>query len=318
MIPVYAGVDLGGTTVKAGLVDSEGHILTETKVPSLSKKGPDQILNNIVEVIQVLLKQNADYQLAGVGAGMPGQIDVKRGIVIQGVNLSVWKNVPAVEMLSRVLKVPVMLDNDANVAALAEYAFGAGQGKHFMLMVTLGTGVGSGFVLDGTLYHGAADIAGELGHMKICMDGELCSCGDAGCLEAYIGTKGLLNQARKKIEQGALTTLRDIAQESLMPIDIAMAAESGDKTAVDILCTAGKRLGFSLANVNNLLNLDRVVVGGGVANAGEWILKSARDTLKRRSLPACSETIDLVSASLGEKAGLIGAASLIILKENKT
>ncbi len=315
MKSAYAGVDLGGTTVKVGLVDTEGNILTETKVPSQSAKGAEQILNNIVEVIQVLLNQSSDYQLKGVGAGMPGQIDVNRGIVIQGFNLSAWRNIPAVEILNHHLNVPVILDNDANVAALAEYMFGAGQGKHFMLMVTLGTGVGSGFVLDGKLYHGASDIAGEFGHMKICMDGELCSCGDTGCLEAYIGTKGLLNQVRKEIDQGSQTSLRDIDAESLMPKDVAAAAESGDKTAADILHRAGTVLGFALANVNNILNLDRVVVGGGVANAGEWILKSARDTLKKRSLPACSETIDLVPASLGEKAGLIGAASLIILKE---
>lgn len=316
MIPVYAGVDLGGTTVKIGLVDKQGNILVENKVPSKSHEGAEQILKNIVHVIQELLKQNSDYILEGVGAGMPGQIDVQKGIILEGVNLFAWRNIPAVAILSHLLNVPVKLDNDANVAALAEYAFGAGQGKDFMLMVTLGTGVGSGFILDGKLYHGSTDIAGEFGHMKIFIDGEPCTCGDYGCLEAYIGTKGLQKQVQKKIKEGCQTSLSQISPNQLMPKDISIAAEAGDEIAKEILQKTGEYLGFALANVNIVLNLSRVVVGGGVANAGECILKPARETLRRRSLSASAETIDVVPASLGEKAGLIGAASLVILKEN--
>lgn len=315
MIPVYAGVDLGGTTAKIGLVDSQGSILIENKVPSKGDKGADQILKNVVDVIQELLKSDSDYALKGVGAGMPGQIDVKNGIILEGVNLSAWRNVPAVDILTDFLQVPVKLDNDANVAALAEYAFGAGQGRHFMLMITLGTGVGSGFVLDGNLYHGATDVAGEVGHMKIFIEGQSCTCGDNGCLEAYIGTRGLQNQVQQKIAQGCQTSLRDIHPDKLMPKDITLAAEAGDAIAKDILQQTGEYLGFALANLNNVLNLDRVVVGGGVANAGDWILNPAREMLKKRSLSSCTETIDVVPASLGEKAGLIGAASLVILKE---
>ncbi len=310
MTEAYAGIDVGGTQVKIGFVNSEGEVLVQTKIDTLADSGYEPILQRIAETVHTLQKDHPEYTLKAAGVGMAGQLNVKEGILIETQNLSGWDNVPMGQILKDKLQLPVFIDNDATVAAWGEFLFGAGKGTSHMLMVTLGTGVGGGLILNGKLFHGANDVAAEFGHTKIAIDGPMCACNRQGCLEAFIGTRGLLNRVNGKIFSGWKSTLSNIPREKLTPKDISEAALKGDEVANDVLRETGEYLGLALSNVANLLNLEIVVVGGGVANAGDLIFEPARKVMFQKALTVHAETISLVPASLGESAGLIGAAAL--------
>ena len=238
---------------------------------------------------------------------------VTEGIYVEGPNLPDWKDFPVVSVLGEKLDLPVVVDNDANMAALGEYTYGAGQGCTDMMMVTLGTGVGSGLILDGRLYRGVHDTAGEFGHTTIQFEGPVCNCGRKGCVEAYIGTNGILAALKAKLETGRSSVLKEMEFEKIMPKDIGMAAERGDALAVEVLHDVGYALGVGCGNVANLLNLERIVVGGGVSAAGDFILEPARKGCRDMAMQVQGETIQIIPASLGNKAGFIGAACLAML-----
>jgi glucokinase len=310
---LYIGMDLGGTNIKAGLVTGDGKILEEREVATEVQGGVDHVLNRMAEVIRGLARTSGQVKVKGAGVGLAGQINVKRGIYHSGPNFPGWSNVPVASELEKRADVPVVIDNDANLAALGEYAFGAGRGVTEMLMVTLGTGVGGGLILNGQLYHGASDAAGEVGHTSIHPDGPVCACGRRGCLEAYVGTRGILCRLKEKLDSGAETVLRQKAYNSIAPKDIGMAAEKGDRIAAEVLQETGDILGFGLANFADILNIERIVVGGGVANAGDLILQPAREALQREALKVVGDACTIVKAELGNTAGLVGAARAAML-----
>jgi glucokinase len=268
------------------------------------------MLKRAAVTIQQLIQNQGECGLKGVGIGTAGSVNVERGILYEAPNMQKWKDQPFGEMLSGELGVPVVVDNDANVAAWGEYAYGAGQGTRHMLLVTLGTGVGGGLVLDGRPYRGAVDAGGEFGHTLIDYNGWMCNCGGKGCVEAYVGTKGILRQVREGLESNPDSLLSKIDPDQMMPVDVSNAADQGDKLALHVLEQTGIYLGYGLANAVNLLNIQRVVVGGGVSKAGDRILKPARETMKANSLRVLAECVDLVPAKLGNSAGLVGAAWL--------
>ncbi|HDQ44485.1 MAG TPA: ROK family protein [bacterium] len=302
-----AGIDVGATYVKIGLVSSGGKIVRKTQIPSKIHAPAAEMLGRTAETIRQMMTEDG-YELAGIGIGTAGQVDVDKGILHEAPNMPDWKEVPVGDILGGHLDMPVVLDNDANVAAWGEYAFGAGRGTRFMLMVTLGTGVGGGMVLDGRPYRGITNAAGEFGHSTLDMDGWVCGCGRRGCVEAYVGTQGFKRQVAEKLKAGRTSLLTRIDPEVLMPVDISRAADEGDALAVEVFRDTGVYLGHAIADVVNLLNLERVVIGGGVAKAGERILGPARETVHAICLRVPSNAVEIVPAQLGNDAGIIGAA----------
>ena len=305
---LYIGIDLGGTNIKGGLVTGAGQILEEKNVPTEVSGGVEHVLSRMAGVIRYLIQSAGKIPVKGAGIGFPGQLSVKKGLYFSGPNLPGWNNVPVVFELEKRVGIPVVIDNDANLAALGEYAFGGGKGVSEMLLVTLGTGVGGGIILNGQLYHGVTDAAGEIGHTSIHMEGWRCACGRAGCLEAYVGTQGILRRLKERLETGVESVLRKQPFETITPKDIGMAGVAGDAVAVQVLKETGEILGFGLANLANILNIEKTVIGGGIANAGALILRPAAESLHRESLPVVSQGCTLVKAELGNKAGLVGAA----------
>ncbi|MCK5145810.1 ROK family protein [bacterium] len=306
---LFIGIDLGGTDIKGGLVDNAGKIVFETKIPTEAKKGPEHIFDRMSQLIQTL-RDGAEAIVAGIGMGVPGQVDVDAGVLVEAPNLPGVDRFPVMDFLRERIDIPVILDNDANVAALGEHAFGAGQGVQHMLMITLGTGVGGGLILNGQVFRGAMGGAGEFGHMVVEADGELCGCGRQGCVEAYVGTAGLLRAVEQRLSNGEASSLAGISSEKRRPKDLGDAAEAGDTVAREVFSTAGHLLGIAMGNVANLLNLERIVIGGGVAAAGERILGPARVGFAETALKVSLKSLEIVPAQLGNAAGLVGAARL--------
>ncbi len=315
---MFIGIDLGGTNIKGGLVNSEGIILEEKDIPTEVQGGVDHVLSRMADVIRSLVKSAGKIPIRGAGIGCPGQINVKRGIYHQGPNFPGWDGVPIVFELEKRVGIPIVIDNDANLAALGEYAYGGGKGVAGMILVTLGTGVGGGIILDGALFHGISDAAGEIGHTSIHMQGPVCACGRRGCLEAYVGTKGILSRMKQKLADGSKSVLSGKPSDTITPKDIGMAAAGGDAPAVEVLRETGDILGFGLANLANLLNVEKIVVGGGIANAGDFILKPAQAALDREALPVVREVCRVVKAELGNSAGLVGAARAAMIAFSNT
>lgn len=308
---VYLGVDLGGTTMSIGLLQSNGNIIFQSHTASKVHDGSQSALNQIIRTTEDIKRQlNSGMEITAMGIGIAGKVDTNNGVLIEATNLPNWHNVPLGEHLSKALQIPVKVDNDANVAALGEFFYGAGEKQNSMLMVTLGTGVGGGLILDGKLYSGIDGIAGEMGHMIIDIDGPVCNCGKQGCVEAFCGAKGILNRYLDKAQSKSGSLLKDINPDELTPKDISQAAIDGDPLAIETFDEVGMYLGVALANIANMLNIEIVVVGGGVANAGELILKPARKSLIEHALNVPGNRMKIVQATLGDRAGMIGASRL--------
>lgn len=308
---VFCGVDLGGTSVNIGLVTPEGEIVVSRNLPSQVEKGTEWVVGRIVTVIQEIA-ENSDppLRIRGVGVGVAGLVNARSGVLKEATNFPGWRNVPLAMLLSRRLRLPVFMDNDANVAALGEYSFGAGRGYAHMLMVTLGTGVGGGLILDGMIYRGADGAAGEFGHMTIDKNGVLCACGRRGCVEAYVGTRGIVREALERRGQFPESPLQRYDAAELTPKLIYEHAVRGDQASIAVFRAVGEYLGIALGNVANLLNIQLVVIGGGVALAGDLLLESARLKLRESALNWGDNDVLVALAQLGERAGVVGAASL--------
>jgi len=314
MADLFIGVDVGGTNIKAGLVTEDGVILTEKKVPTHADKGHEYILKHIAGIVNDLKKGE---NVKGAGIGMPGQVDFKRGIFLAGPNLPGCRNVHIVEAMEKELSMPVILDNDANLAALAEFSAGAAKGFDSGMLVTLGTGVGGGIIINGEIFHGASGAAGEFGHIIVKTDGPVCSCGRRGCVEAFAGTPALLRSLQEKLDKGRVSVLKDVPPDKRTPKLLSEAAQKGDEAAIEVFSEAGFYLGVGLANVINLLELQRIVVGGGVANAGNFILDPARESFYKTALKDSVKGVEIVPAKLGNSAGLVGAAEMVKRKVRK-
>lgn len=309
------GVDFGGTNIKVGLVDPHGRLARSLVVPSRRFGRPDAFIDAISGAVESVAGGAGvrPSQLRGVGVGAPGTVDVQRGVVHACVNVGGWRDVPLRRHLERRLRCRCAVDNDANVLTLGEWRFGAGRGASQLVGITLGTGIGGGLLFGGRLVRGASGSAGEIGHMVIDRRGPRCGCGRRGCLEALIGTAAIVRMARQAIRQGAepLRTLARKAQGRVVPRMVGRAARAGDRLAREVWEEFGRRLGIGLANVVNVLNPDRIVVGGGVANNWALFAPALRRTLRADALEVPARTVRVVRASLGDPAGIIGAAVLV-------
>ncbi len=295
------GIDLGGTNLKVALLDLKYNIKDREVLGTRSFLEKEELISGIVYSINRIIKYNSldKTDILGVGLGLPGPVDARQGVVHFLPNVPGWKEVRLREILKKRTGLAVFLDNDAKVMALAEHRLGAAKGFNNVLCMTLGTGIGGGIIIEGKLYRGFNNAAGEVGHLPINERGSSCNCGRSGCLEAYIGNSRILNAARKEFK-------KTISLEEL-----SLLAAKGNRSAIRIWRRVGKRLGFALAGVVNILNLDAVVMGGGVSNAGRVLFDSAKESLQNQAMSVQGGHVRIFRAKLGNDAGLIGAAIMV-------
>ncbi|MDH7515641.1 MAG: ROK family protein [Bacteroidota bacterium] len=322
---IVIGIDIGGTEIKAGLVslgagetpqnaDSGERVLHRLAVPTNATGGPSAVIEAVHRVVGELLRLSSDCgNAARIGIGVPGSVDHESGVVLCPPNLPGWERVPLARIVEAKWGMPVSIDNDANCAALAEARFGAGRGHRSFIALTLGTGVGSGIVLDGALYRGERGFGGEFGHMTIDYNGPQCNCGNTGCVEAYIGGAYIPGRARSYLAHHPESTLYGRALEepgSLTPKILADAAASGDEGARAFLRETGELLGIAVASAVNLLDIHVFVIGGGIAGAGEPLFAGIASSARSHVLSVHRESIRILPARLGNEAGMLGAAAL--------
>lgn len=311
------GIDVGGTNVKIALVDDNGKIIYSNSVPTYAKMGYEYTVNNIKQAIKDLMKETntTPSDIEGIGFDFPGQVDCKTGVVKLAPNIPGWVNVPIAQMIEDEFHIPTRIDNDVRCAALGELKFGAGRGCENFICITVGTGIGSGIVINGKVVRGATNAAGELGHIKLQMNGgPICGCGDTGCLEAFASGPAIVAMAQEYIKGGKSTKFREMAAVEggeITPYMVAKAAEEGDPVAKRIFEIVGEYIGIGLTSVINFLNPERVIIGGGVAESGELLLGPIRKTIKERAMVVAGNAVEIVPAQLGNSAGVIGASMLI-------
>ena len=298
---MYAiGIDLGATFVKIGLVDNRGKVYFRRKIKTPLGADKTLLIDSIVNNVKDIIKESGKA-VSGIGIGVPGPVDSKKGIVHYFPNIKGWKEVPLKAMLEKKLGLTVMLDNDVNAMSLGEFVFGAGKGSRNIVCLTLGTGVGGGIIIDSKLYRGGSMTAGEIGHMPINETGPICNCGGIACLERYIGNRYILERAEKIF--GNSVTLERVSE----------LAGLGDKKALAIWTDVAEKLSVALSQVVNLLNPDKIVIGGGVSKAGPFILNPLKKEIRKRAMKDQAAHVKIVPAKLGADAGIIGASLLFTI-----
>ena len=308
------GVDVGGTNVKIALVSDEGKIIYSNSIPTRAEMGYEYTVNSMKDAIRELLKEtnSQSKDIEGMGFGFPGQIDCQKGVVRLAPNIPGWVDVPIAEIMQKEFKITTKVDNDVRCAALGELNFGAGKGCQNLVCITVGTGIGSGLIVNGKLVRGASNAAGEIGHIKLDMTGgPLCGCGDRGCLEAFASGPSIVAMAEEYIKGGKSTKYRELANPDITPYIVSVAAQQGDAVAKRIFTIIGEYIGIGLASVVNLLNPEKIIIGGGVAAAGDILLNPIKETLVKRAMPISGAAVEVVPAQLGNTAGVIGASLLI-------
>lgn len=311
-MPLAIGVDVGGTKVAAGVVDDDGAVLAECRTDTPAEDAA-ATLDAIVGAIE---KLRGDHAVAAVGVGAAGFVDRDRTTVLFAPNVSGWDDEPLRARLRERIDLPVVIENDANAAAWGEYRFGAGRGAEPLVLVTVGTGIGSGIVVDGAVLRGHWGVAAEAGHMAVVRDGEPCGCGGRGCWERYASGGALtrLAQARARSEPERAAALLELGGGDASAIEgehVTVAASAGDPLARELFDTVGEWLGLGLANLAAILDPQRFVVGGGAADAGELLLAPARQAFAEHLTgQAHRPHAQIVAAALGSRAGLVGAADL--------
>lgn len=309
------GIDVGGTNVKIALVDGDGKIIYSNSVPTYAQMGYEYTVNNIKQAIRELMKETntEPKDIQGIGFDFPGQVDCKTGVVKLAPNIPGWVNVPIAQMIEDEFHIPTRIDNDVRCAALGELKFGAGRGCENFVCITVGTGIGSGIVINGKVVRGAANAAGEIGHIKLQMeDGPLCGCGDTGCLEAFASGPSIVAMAHEYLKGGKSAKFRELAGDGeITPYIVAKAAEAGDPVAKRIFEIMGYYIGMGLTSVINLLNPEKIIVGGGVAECGDLLLDPIRRTVNERAMVVQRQSVEIVPAELGNSAGVIGASMLV-------
>lgn len=319
---MIVGVDLGGTSIKLALLTNDGEFIEKWEVPTDKSESGIHIPKTIAAAIESKLKEinKTKEDVAGIGIGAPGSVRLEDGLIFAAVNLG-WVNFPLKAKLEEESGIPVIVDNDANIAAVGEMWKGAGNGAKDVVMVTLGTGVGGGVIVNGRVVHGISGAAGEIGHITVQPDhGILCNCGKYGCLETISSATGIARIANEKVQLATKETiLKEKASHNLLTTkDVFEAYSKGDEVAEEIVNQVMRYLALGLAGVGNTLNPENIIIGGGVSNAGELILKPLKKYFDQFAFTTVRETTKLSIAKLGNDAGAIGAAYLVrqlILKE---
>lgn len=315
----YLGVDIGGTNIRAAVVDSGGRILGEARRPALAESGLRAAVGRAIQAIEEAL-ENAGFttrEVLAIGAGVPGAHRSREGITIFSPNFADSRNVQILQPIKEAFGLPAFMLNDVAVQTLGEHRFGAGQGYSQVVMITLGTGIGGGAVIDGELRIGHTEGFAEVGHMTIEPDGPPCTCGNRGCWEALAARDAIVRRAVDKIQKGRQTAIADMVDfrlGSITPALIVRCADQGDAVAVEVLAETGYYLGIGIANLIQLYNPEVLVIGGGIAQAGRWLFETMTRTVRVRAHMVPASTCRIVPAHLGDDAGVIGAAALASLE----
>lgn len=310
------GIDVGGRSAKMAVVAADGAILARRSVPTLASTDAQELLNRLHTGVNALKEEahRNGWEAAAIGLGWPGLVDRQRGTVAYATNLGSLDGYPLRSALEQQSGLPVAMDNDVNCAALGEYAFGAGQGSRRMFCVAIGTGVGAALIVDGELVRITFGGLGDPGHIIVNPDAlERCTCGGRGCLEHFVSAPALERRATA-LASGTAGPLADLLKErgALAAADISAAAQAGDPVAITVLQEAARWLGVALASWANLFSPDRVVIGGGVGNAGELLLAPTRRWLREYGMPFLTSELEVISAARPDDAGILGAAKMAL------
>lgn len=311
------GVDIGGTNTVVGTLPEDGsQVYGLQKEPTFGGNGPEGSVEQIARMVEASRRQTSDavgraIEIAGVGIGAPGPLNTTTGVVLLTPNLG-WRNFPLRDKVMEAVGLPAALDNDANCAVFGEWWRGAAQGTSLAIGLTIGTGIGGGVVLDGKLFHGSRDIAGEFGHMSIDSTGRRCGCGNYGCLEAYASGNAIASRAVEGIEAGAPSRLPDYVDGNLDAITaytVYQAAQEGDEYAREVIKDTARFLGTGVANLINIFNPEIVVIMGGVTQAGDELFRPLRAEVARRAFKPAVEGLKIVPGALPGRAGVYGAVA---------
>jgi len=319
--PFFLGIDLGGTNIKSGVVDDEGRVLSSISLKTEADKGPEAGLDNLIAAgNQAVERSGLDWERIGcVGLGSPGTMDIEAGMLLEPPNLHGWDNLPVRQLLSDRLAKPVVLQNDGNAAAYGEYWVGAGKNTHSLVMFTLGTGVGGGIVIGGTILQGRHSHGGECGHIIIeAENGRLCSCGGYGHLEGYASATALVQRAIEALQASAdASLLRSINPEDLSSRAISEAAQDGDQVARLLMRETAHYLAVGAVSLMHTIDPDIVVFGGGMIAAGLPFLEDIRGGIRAMAFPVPAARTRIEYALLGGEAGFIGAAGCARAESNR-
>lgn len=320
----YIGCDLGGTNLRAAVVDvDEGVVIHQQSIPTLARQGHAAVMQRMAELIDTTIQAAgfSKQEIEGIGIGVPGVLDLERGETLFLPNLpGTWPHVPLRDTITRLTNIPTSLLNDARSITFGEWKHGSGKGFHTVAVFTIGTGVGGGLVINNQLLMGFGGSAGELGHITINFNGPRCGCGNYGCLEAYASGPAIAAMGMKAVAQGLTTQIGELCQYDLnriTPALIAQAARNGDKIAQDIYQQAGYYFGVAAAILCASVSPQRIIVTGGVSNAGDLLLEPMRKTMQERVFIMPVEKVEIVLGKLGDNAGVLGAASWAALQKHK-
>ena len=310
------GVDLGGTNIVAGALAEDGsEVIALRSEPTRADQGADAVVDRIVRMIDTVIAETIAQtgarrdDMIGVGVGAPGPLDRERGIVVTTPNLG-WTNFPLRDVVAERTRLPVRIDNDANCATLGEWWLGAARGASNVIGMTIGTGIGGGIILGGRLYHGASDVAGEIGHATIDITGRRCKCGNYGCLEAYASGPSIADRAREALTGDDILMVKMAGGDpaKITAATVYEAAKKGDDVALDVVRETSRFLGAGVANLLNIFNPDVVVICGGVTQAGETLFAPLRREVRKRAFKPAVDACEIVPGVL-TAAGVVGAVA---------
>ena len=316
------GIDIGGTKLATVVADNTGHILEKVRKPTLSEKGPEYAIRLLFDMVREVVSQ-ADLEqkaISAIGVSCGGPLDTKTGIVYSPPNLPGWDALPLKAQLESEFLVPVTIENDANASALAEFRFGGGRGYSAVLYMTMSTGIGGGIVIDGQVYHGANDSAGEVGHQILLPNGPRCGCGKQGCLEALCSGPAIARRAQAAIQKQlvdekprtAMLTLADGRIEDVKSEHVLAAARTGDALASELVQETAYYMGWGIANLVNILNPDIVLLGTIAVAAGDLLLDPIRETVSKFAMTRPAEAVHIAPAQLGDALGDLAAVALVV------
>ena len=309
----FLGIDIGATSIDVAVTDGELRVLSRESEPCDVRQGPEVVIGRALELVGKLRASEVLPGFAGAGAGVPGPVSYAEGVPVSPPIMPGWNNFPVREAFASELGCPVLVDNDVNIMALGEKHAGIARSVDDFLFVKIGTGVGCGIVVGGEVYRGVSGSAGDIGHIRVDDSGPMCTCGNAGCLEAFFGGTALARDALAAARSDRSPELAALLERAgtLTAADVAAAAAAGDPVSVAMIREGGRRVGQVLASLVSFFNPGLVVIGGGVAGIGHTLLAEIRGVVYRRSLPLATGNMPIVLSELGGEAGVVGAARLI-------
>ncbi len=314
----FLGIDLGGTKIGVGLVNRSGEVRAPEYRPTEVLQGRDAVIARMIDAARRVMRSAGIErdEIAGIGIGAPGPMDIPEGVLTEPPNLPGWRDVPLRQIIQDAIGLPTVLENDANAAGIGEYLYGAGRGTRHMVYVTVSTGIGGGLILDGKIYHGTTGGAGEIGHMTVLPRGPHCGCGNRGCLEALASGTAIAREGQELVDRGVNTLIAELAKDALYDVsakDVVKAMNMGDPYATEIVIQAMHYLGIGMANLVNLFNPQMLVIGGGLSNLGDVLLQPVKRSIDLYAFPSAAARVRVRLARLGDQVGIIGAAGAAMM-----